>query len=81
MIEACCWKGSRTLTRSVASIQADLATWEAWGIGGPKLTVEMIRGLVAGHIEQFIKDYSDINSKLRSTPSPLPDKALQPTAP
>ena len=60
------------------SIEADLATWEAWGIGSPKLTVEMIRSLVAGHIDQFIKDYIAVNSKLRSSRTPLPEKALQP---
>ena len=44
------------------SIEANLATWEQSGIGGPKLTVEMIRGQVAGEIDQFIKDYLTVNS-------------------
>jgi hypothetical protein len=45
------------------SIQADLATWEQSGIGGPTVTVEMMRGLVATEIDQFIRDYSVANSK------------------
>jgi hypothetical protein len=45
------------------SIQADLATWEQSGIGGPNVTVEMIRGLVVTEIDQFISDYSVANSK------------------
>ena len=44
------------------SIEADLATWEHSGIGGPKLTVEMIRSQVATEIDQFIKDYLAVNS-------------------
>ena len=45
------------------SIQADLATWEQFGIGGPTVTVEMIRGLVGTEIDQFIRDYNIANSK------------------
>ena len=45
-----------------SSIEADLATWEQSGIGGPKLTVEMIRSQVATEIDQFIKDYMAANS-------------------
>jgi hypothetical protein len=45
------------------SIQADLATWEQFGVGGPNVTVEMIRGQVATEIDQFIRDYSASNSK------------------
>ena len=44
------------------AIEADLATWEQWGIGAPKLTVEMIRSQVATEIDQFIKDYMAVNS-------------------
>lgn len=47
------------------SIQADLATWEQFGIGGPTATVEMIRGLVGTEIDQFIRDYSIANSGQR----------------
>ena len=46
-----------------SSIEADLATWETWGFGGPKLTVEMIRGLVTTEIDQFIRDYIAVNSR------------------
>jgi hypothetical protein len=46
-----------------SSIEADLATWETWGVGGPELTVEMIRGLVTTEIEQFIRDYIAVNSR------------------
>jgi hypothetical protein len=45
------------------SIQADLATWEQSGIGGPNVTVEMIRREVATEIDQFIKDYIAANSR------------------
>ena len=48
------------------SIEADLATWEQWGVGGPKLTVEMIRSQVATEIDQFIKDYLTVNSMTAS---------------
>ena len=48
------------LTRD-PSIEADLATWEQSGIGGPELTVEMIRSLVATEIDQFIQDYLAVN--------------------
>lgn len=44
------------------SIEADLATWEQWGIGAPELTVEMIRSQVATEIDRFIKDYLTVNS-------------------
>ena len=43
------------------SIEADLATWEHWGIAAPELTVEIIRRLVAGEIDQFINDYVAAN--------------------
>jgi len=46
-----------------SSIEADLATWEHSGIGGPKLDVEVIRQLVAGEIDLFIKDYSTVNPR------------------
>jgi len=47
-----------------SSIEADLATWETWGVGGPELTCfEMIRGLVTTEIEQFIRDYIAVNSR------------------
>jgi hypothetical protein len=45
------------------SIEADLATWEQSGIGGPELTVEMIRSQVATEIDQFIQDYLAVNPK------------------
>ena len=44
------------------SIETDLVTWEQQGIGGPKLTVEMIRRQVVTEIDQFIKDYKSVNS-------------------
>ena len=44
------------------SIEADLATWEQWGICGPTVPVEMIRSQVAMEIDQFIKDYLTVNS-------------------
>lgn len=44
------------------SIEADLVTWEQHGIGGPELTVEMVRDQVATEIDQFIKDYVSVNS-------------------
>ena len=47
------------------SIQPDLATWEQFGIGGPTVTVEMIRGLAGTEIDQFIRDYSVANSGQR----------------
>ena len=45
------------------SIEADLATWEQWGVGGPTLTVEMIRSQVATEIDQFISDYLAVNPR------------------
>jgi hypothetical protein len=45
------------------SIEADLATWETYGIGGPDLTVAMIRSQVATEIDQFIRDYNAVNSR------------------
>ena len=44
------------------SIETDLVTWEQHGVGGPKLTVEMIRSQVATEIDQFIKNYKSVNS-------------------
>jgi hypothetical protein len=52
----------RTRLARDSSIEDDLATWETWGIGSPKLTVELIRSLVATGIDQFIKDYTAVNS-------------------
>ena len=43
------------------AIEGDLATWEHYGIGAPKLTVDVIRQVVAGEIDQFIKDYKIVN--------------------
>ena len=43
------------------SIEGDLATWEHYGIGAPKLTVEVIRKVVVAEIDQFIKDYKTVN--------------------
>jgi hypothetical protein len=43
------------------SIESDLATWKTFGVGGPNLTVEMIRSQVASEIDQFIKDYKEVN--------------------
>jgi hypothetical protein len=51
----------RTRLARDPSIEADLATWEQWGIGAPELTVEMIRSQVATEIDQFIKDYKAAN--------------------
>lgn len=45
------------------SIQADLATWEHYGVGGPKLTVQMIRSQVATEVERFIQDYLAVNPR------------------
>jgi hypothetical protein len=44
------------------SIEADLATWEHYGIGAPELTVEVIRSVTAGEVDQFIRDYLAVNS-------------------
>ena len=44
------------------SIEADLATWEHYGIGAPELTVEVIRRVTAGEVDQFIRDYLAVNS-------------------
>lgn len=43
------------------SIEADLVTWEQYGVGAPKVTVEMIRNQVATEIDLFIKDYKSVN--------------------
>jgi hypothetical protein len=48
------------LTRD-SSIEADLSTWEQSGVGGPTLTVEMIRSQVSSEIDRFIKDYRTVN--------------------
>jgi hypothetical protein len=44
------------------SIEADLATWQQRGIGGPTLSVSMIRDVVGTEIDQFINDYIAVNS-------------------
>ncbi|MET0626703.1 MAG: hypothetical protein ABW250_27470 [Pyrinomonadaceae bacterium] len=49
------------------SIQTDLATWEQWGVGGPTLTVEMIRSQVATEIDQFVSDYLAVNPRQRAS--------------
>jgi hypothetical protein len=46
-----------------SSIEAELATWEDYGVGGPDLNVEMIRSLAATGIDQFIRDYLAVNTK------------------
>jgi hypothetical protein len=43
------------------SIEADLATWEHWGVGGPESNVELIRKVAAAVIDQFIQDYIKVN--------------------
>jgi hypothetical protein len=43
------------------SIEDDLATWMQHGIGGPTVTVEMIRQQVGTEIDGFIKDYQAVN--------------------
>jgi hypothetical protein len=48
------------LTRD-PSIEADLETWQQYGVGAPKMTVEMIRSQVATEIDQFINDYKTVN--------------------
>lgn len=53
----------RVLLARDPSIQADLATWEKSGVGGPNVTVEMIRSQVATEIDQFIRDYRAANPR------------------
>lgn len=48
------------LTRD-PSIEADLVTWEQYGVGAPKVTVEMIRSQVGTEIDLFIKDFKTVN--------------------
>jgi len=43
------------------AIEGDLPTWEHYGIGAPRLTVDVIRQVVAGEVDQFIKDYKTVN--------------------
>ena len=63
------------------SIEADLATWGQSGIGGPELTVEMIRSQVATEIDQFIRDYLAVNPRQsgRGLRRPLSNNAVQRT--
>lgn len=46
-----------------SSIDADLVTWERRGIGGPTLTIEMMRQQVSTAIDQFIRDYAEANPR------------------
>lgn len=55
-----------------ASIEADLATWERFGVGGPEVTVEMIRSQVSTEIDQFIQDYLAVNPKEEPPARPAP---------
>jgi hypothetical protein len=63
------------------TIEADLATWEQSGIGGPKLTVEMIRSQAATAIDRFIQDYLAVNPKEggRVPPHPMSNNGMQQT--
>lgn len=45
------------------SIAADLATWETYGIAAPKLTIPVIRKLVADEVDQFINAYNEANPR------------------
>ena len=45
------------------TIEYEATTWSLGGVGGPKLRIEMIRHLVAGNIDRFIKDYWSENPK------------------
>lgn len=46
-----------------SSIDADVVTWERRGIGGPTLTIEMMRRQVSTAIGQFIRDYAAANPR------------------
>jgi hypothetical protein len=63
------------------SIEADLATWGQFGIGGPELSVEMIRSQVATEIDQFIQDYLAVNPKQSGDDlrQPMSNKGMQRT--
>jgi hypothetical protein len=43
------------------TIEDNLATWEVFGVGGPLLSVPVIRQLTAQHIDQFVRDYLAAN--------------------
>ena len=58
------------------SIEGELVTWEHYGIGAPKLTVEMICKVAAGEIDQFIKDYTTVNVNGHSSLTTMPNKSL-----
>ena len=53
------------------AVEMDASTWETFGVGAPKLTVEMIRTEIATEVDLFIKDYLSVNPKWRITAEEL----------
>ncbi|HEY0324077.1 MAG TPA: hypothetical protein VGC66_24230 [Pyrinomonadaceae bacterium] len=45
------------------SIEADVTTWQTYGVGAPEFTVEMIRSQIGDELDRFIKDYMAANPK------------------
>jgi hypothetical protein len=45
------------------SIEADVPTWDTFGIGAPKFTMEALQTTIASEIDQFINDYRAANPK------------------
>ena len=46
------------------SIEADVPTWQTYGVGAPQFTVQMIRSQIASEIDQFLDDYVAANPKI-----------------
>jgi hypothetical protein len=60
--------------------ETDLATWVMTGIGGPRVTEQMLFAVFDGQVDQFIKYYSEANPKTMamddstaSPPTQLPE--------
>jgi hypothetical protein len=46
------------------SIEADVPTWQTYGVGAPQFTVQMIRTQIASEIDQFLDDYFAANPRI-----------------
>lgn len=52
--------------------ELELATWSMYGVGGPRVTEQMVFDVFVGQVEVFLKTYRQVNA----TPSPLSTQAV-----
>ena len=57
--------------------EMELATWVAGGVGGPKVTNQMLFDVFDGQLNWFVKDYREANPNATDTVSRTPDPPSQ----